>query len=921
MSKKELVIEGARQNNLKNISLCLPHDKLVVITGLSGSGKSSLAFDTIFAEGQWRFIESLSTYARVFIDKINRPDIDRILSIRPSIALQQHNPIKTSRSTVGTLTELYDLLRILYANISNPFCYKCGREIKRWNPTEITDYLLESFNGHRAIIYAETASEKDNLIMRGFQRVLINNEILDLSDVEQKDEARCRVVIDRLIIQRDERLSDSIRTAWKEGQERLGLIIFNHDDTKKDLMFSSDLLCEYCDVRLHEPTTESFSFNHPAHVCKTCKGFGNILTYKEDSIIPDTSLSLTEGAIYMLQRDSLSWWREQLLNGAKASGININMPYRDLSDEQKMIIFEGNEHFYGINTLFKELEEKRYKIHVRVFLNKFRSAVVCPECNGKRLLKESLSYKIDGKDIADIMNMSISEIKEWVDALVLTAFEREGVKEALKQIHLKLKFLELVGLSYLSLSRPSKTLSGGEYQRLNLCNQLAGRLTGTLYVLDEPTIGLHPRDTERIINIIKELVSFGNTAIVVEHDRDVISSADYVVEMGPGGGSMGGEVVFSGRYEDFILSNTLTARYINNNIEDDCFIQRKNHLTPTINYITLEGASGNNLKDLDISIPLGKLTVVTGVSGSGKSSLIVETLYYALSNHFKTDLTMPLPFKKLTGRSQIRGVKLIDQSPIGRSPRSNPATYIGFFDGIRRVFSQEAKDKYRGFNTSYFSFNVPGGRCEACKGEGFQKVQMYFFEDVYVTCEECGGSRYKQDVLHVRYKGKNISDVLNMTVTEAIDLFYHQTDIVYKLQLLEDMGLGYLKLGQPANTLSGGESQRLKICSELMSTANKDSRLMNKGILYILDEPTVGLHYCDVTKLMQVILRLLDKNHTVVIIEHNLDVISIADNIIDLGPEGGDKGGRVVFRGSPSEIIKANESITGQYLLEYLHKK
>jgi excinuclease ABC subunit A len=953
MSIRELIIEGARQNNLKNINLRLPHNKVIAVTGVSGSGKSSLAFDTIFAEGQWRFIESLSTYARLFLEKLDRPDIDAIHNIRPAIALEQKNPVKGSRSTVGTLTEIYDLLRVLYSKIAVPYCPVCGKEIRKWDSSQIVYELLEEYQNEKAIILFETSESLESLKQRGFHRIWHDGEVRDIDNlrlqsgdsatVRQCDSATantdycatalplCRneVVLDRLVIRDEPRLADSIEMAWREGKERIKIIIFK--DQLLPLRFSSRNSCDDCNIELPEPSPMMFSFNHPLCACPECKGFGNILVYNEDIIIPDKYLSISEGAVALWERPGYNWWKEQMMKGAKKSGISVNKPYSELMQEEKDAVFKGNQHFYGVNNFFEEMESKRYKLHVRVLLSRYRSPIICPKCHGKRLCENGLAYRINGSDIAELSNMSISQILRWFESLHLSPMQRDIAKEAVKQITLKLKFLKRVGLDYLTLSRQAKTLSGGEYQRVNLSNQLASALTGTLYVLDEPTIGLHPRDTRRIAEIMQELSSHGNTIIVVEHDKDIISSSDWVVEMGPGGGHMGGEVVFSGPMNEFLKADTLTARYIKgsnklqvtsneyNNYSLNKLVTNNSSLVTAFknsslvtrhSSLSLHGANGNNLKNINLKIPLNALTVVTGVSGSGKSSLIVETLYLALARHFGIEPESPLPYKKIDGVKKIKGVRLIDQTPIGKTPRSNPLTYLKIFDPIRRLFSQQIEAKAHGYAPGFFSFNIPGGRCETCKGEGYQKIEMYFFEDIFVRCEDCKGRRYKDDVLRVIYKGKNISDILDMTVDEALAFFSEISEMRTKLRLMNDIGLGYLKLGQSATTFSGGEAQRLKICAELGERKAKD-------ILYILDEPTVGLHHNDVMKFMKIVRKLVETDNTVVVIEHNLDVISSADHIIDLGPEGGEKGGNIIFEGTPGELINAKGSYTGQYLREY----
>jgi excinuclease ABC subunit A len=922
MSRKELIIEGARQNNLKNISLRLPHNKVIAVTGVSGSGKSSLAFDTIFAEGQWRFIESLSTYARLFLEKLDRPDVDAIHNIRPAIALEQKNPVRGSRSTVGTLTELYELYRLLYAKVATPYCPNCGREIMRWDPSQIVSELIGKYEGKKAVIIFSTNDSAGELKMRGFIRAWQSGEIRDIADIEEgttgtkikekkpvpgNQHPAFDIVLDRLVIRDTPRLADSIEMAWKEGKGALQVVIMADTGASEVMRFSSENACEECGVELPLPTAILFSFNHPVGACPVCKGFGNTLLYDEDLIIPDKTLSLARGAVDPWNKPAYRWWKKQLLDKGKKSGLDMQKPYKEFSSEEKKLLFKGTDGFYGIDDFFEDMEGRRYKLHVRVFLSRYRRGFTCPECQGKRLKKEALAYKVSGLDIAELCRMSISETVRFFDDIDLSPFKKNISKELLRQSEMKLQFLEKVGLDYLTLDRYGKTLSGGEYQRINLSNQLASLLTGTLYVLDEPTVGLHARDTERIAGIMARLSELGNTVVVVEHDRGIIGSAEWIVELGPGGGRRGGEVVFSGPVRNFLKADTLTSRYMRG-IEKVGIPARARKISDAT--LSLSGARGNNLKGVDFRMPLNSLTAVTGVSGSGKSSLVVETLYRALSKKFKAGNEPPLPYEKMEGDIYLKGVKLIDQSPIGRSPRSNPVTYLKIFDQIRKLFSEQREARAYGHGPGFFSFNVSGGRCETCKGEGYELMEMYFFEDLYIRCEKCDGKRYGPEVLRIKYRDKNISDVLDLTVDEAYIFFADQTKIRSQLQLLIDTGLGYLRLGQPATTLSGGEAQRLKICAEMGAAGAR-------GLLYILDEPTVGLHFADVQALLDVLNRLVESGNTILVIEHNLDVIRAADWIIDLGPEGGDKGGEIIFEGTPLQIVKSKKSYTGEYLRRY----
>ncbi|MDA8326403.1 MAG: excinuclease ABC subunit UvrA [Nitrospiraceae bacterium] len=920
MSFDELIIEGAKQNNLKNVSLVLPHDKVIAVTGVSGSGKSSLAFDTIFAEGQWRFIESLSTYARLFLEKMDRPAVDAIRNIRPAIALEQRNLVRGSRSVVGTITEIYDYFRLLYSKVAVPLCPECGAVIRKWQPQEIKEALLKEHPGGRALVVFESRQAPEELKRQGFYRHLKDGRVVEFEGAGVSPPPMdIAVVLDRLVIRDEPRLADSIETAFMHGNGRMKVLLVEGAGEGgaryEELRFSAGNVCDSCGRELlPEPTPLLFSFNHPVGACPECKGFGNILKYSEDLIVPDPYISVSEGAIEPWEKPAYRWWRRQMLKALRDK-FPVNKPWRELSGAEKTVLFKGSGDFYGIDDFFEDLEARRYKLHVRVFLSRYRKGQTCPSCKGKRLRPEALAYKIDGRDIADITRVPIGELQRLFSAggfLSLSPGQAEIAKEPLRQINLKLGFLSEVGLDYLSLDREARTLSGGEYQRVNLSNQLASRLTGTLYVLDEPTVGLHPRDTERVADIMAELSALGNTLIVVEHDKDIIERADWIVELGPGGGQFGGEIVFSGPETEFLSgAETLTARYIRgaDRIKAICPERGKR---PS-RWLALSGARGHNLKSVDLKIPLGAFTVVSGVSGSGKSSLIVETLYRALARQLRVEPEPPLPFKAMRGVEAVSGVKLIDQSPIGRTPRSNPVTYLKIFDQIRKLFAAQPEAKAHGYGPGFFSFNVPGGRCPTCEGEGYQKFEMYFFEDLYIKCEDCGGRRYSPEALRVHYRQKDISQVLGMTVGEAIDFFSAVPRVTEKLAQLMETGLGYLKLGQPATTLSGGEAQRLKICAELGLSLSDQA-----GLLYVLDEPTVGLHHHDVEALLRILGKLVKRGDTVVVIEHNLDVIGAADWVIDMGPEGGDKGGRIIFQGTPAELTAAQRSHTGRYLKRYL---
>jgi excinuclease ABC subunit A len=901
MSRNELIIEGARQNNLRNISLTLPHNRLIAITGVSGSGKSSLAFDTLFAEGQWRFIESLSTYARLFLEKMDRPDVDSIRNIRPAIALEQKNPVKSSRSTVGTATEAYDYLRLLFAKIGRPHCPECGDALKAWNPSSVFIDLTENYSGAKAMIIFESGLSAEELRKAGFHRVRESSEKLGTGRIE--------VILDRLIIRDEPRLADSIETAWDHGRGVITVEIVGPEGGKnRQLRYQSELKCLKCNLTLQNPQPLLFSFNHPLGACPACRGFGNALHYSEDVIVPDRELSLAAGAIEPWSKPSNRWWYRQFAKKAETYGIDLKLPYKDLPDEARRLIFEGTDDFCGINDFFEELERKRYKLHVRVFLSRYRKPVTCPDCNGTRLRTEALAFRLGGHNIAELSSLSITNLQDTLRTLDLNDFESEVAAEILRQLDLKLSFLERVGIGYLTMDREARTLSGGEAQRINLSNQLASKLTGTLYVLDEPTVGLHPRDVGKIAEILKELAGTGNTVVTVEHDRAIIDVSDWIVELGPGGGENGGRIVFSGSKEEFWKADTLTAGYLKDTSLVPVPHTRRQRSEKSL---VVTGASGNNLKEIDVRVPLGLFVCVTGVSGSGKSTFVRDTVYKSLANRFRIDFDTHAPFRELYGAENLKGVKIIDQKPIGKSPRSNPVTYIKAFDHIRKVFASLPQARALGFTPGHFSFNTEGGRCEACMGAGFQQLEMYFFEDLYIVCEECSGRRYRPEVLNVSYNGKNINDVLEMTVSGAIDFFSRVSALVRKLKLMESVGLGYLRLGQPATTLSGGESQRLKICAELGTASRRD-------YLYILDEPTVGLHPDDIKKLLKVLNDLVDAGNTVLVVEHNLDVIKSADWIIDLGPEGGEAGGRVIAEGTPEELARHPGSYTARYLREYL---
>ena len=919
-----LRIEGARQNNLKNVSLALPHDRVTVITGVSGSGKSSLAFDTLFAEGQWRYVESLSTYARMFLERVDRPDVDRIEQIRPAVAIEQKNPVRTARSTVGTATEVYDYLRLLFAKIGRVHCPQCGTAGGSDSAETTVDRLLREHPGERALLCfplavppAARAAGRGSpaveffasLLQRGYARVKVGGQLLDLNPPPAVDLSEARelvVVLDRVILREEQRgrLTDSMEMAFREGGGRVEVEVLG----RAPRAFAQEFRCPRCDLGLARPQPLLFSFNHPLGACPDCKGFGNILRYDEARLVPDPSLSLADGAVEPWSHPSGRWYQKELLKAAKRRRLDTTRPYADLTPEERQWLQEGDKQFPGVRGFFEEVETYRYKLHVRVFLSRYRSQFPCPRCGGARLKAEALAVKAGGRTIAQLTALTVEELARFLSSLTLTAWEEAVAREILKQLQAKVGFLLRVGLAYLTLGRQTRTLSGGEAQRINLANQLGSQLVGTLYVLDEPSIGLHARDTARLSELCRELAGAGNTVVIVEHDRSFIESADYLVELGPGSGERGGQVVFAGSRSEFLKdARSLTARYLTGRDSIPTPLGRR----PGRRHLTLMGAREHNLRGLTVKVPLQTLTCVTGVSGSGKSTLVHDTLYRAVARAFKVEFEPPGAYDALLGLEYLKGVRLIDQAPIGRTPRSNPVTYIKAFDEIRKLFAGLPRAKTLGLASGAFSFNVPGGRCEACQGNGFQKLEMYFFEDVYVSCQECAGKRFRPDVLQVTYKGKDVSQVLQLTVDEAAEFFSAHPALVRRLQVLQEVGLGYLRLGQPATTLSGGEAQRLKIAAELGARPTTD-------FLYILDEPTTGLHLDDVKKLLAVLNRLVDLGNTVLIVEHHLDVIKTADWIVDLGPEGGETGGELVAAGTPEQVAQTEGSYTGKFLREVL---
>jgi excinuclease ABC subunit A len=918
---EHLIIRGARAHNLKNLNLDLPRRALIVITGLSGAGKSSLAFDTLYAEGHRRYVESLSTYARQFLERVEKPDVDYVEGISPAIAIEQVNPVKHSRSTVGTTTEIYDYLRLLFAKIGMTVCPDCAAQVQPDTVQGSVDRLLAEYRGKRALImYPLPISATTtvpglvaNLLAEGFMRVKVRDQMhtltptlmLDLAGLTQID-----VVVDRLVLQESQqsRLAESLETAFiKGGGMALAEIV-----GEETWRLSDQFHCLPCGRVFERPTPLFFSFNNPRGACPVCKGFGNILDYDLNLIIPDPYKSLAAGAIepWTLPR-YVRHYADELRRLARREGIDLQRPFSQLSEEHTQKILHGCGDFIGVLPFFRRLEAKKYKLYIRVFLSRYVTAVDCAQCEGARLRRDAQYVKVGGRSIAELSHMTVEELERFLEAVMLTPFEREIAQRLLSQLQARLSFLRHVGLNYLTIDRLTRTLSGGEAQRINLANQLGARLTDTLYILDEPTIGLHPRDTQQLVAILQQLTDQGNTVIVVEHDRDVIAAADHVVDLGPGAGEHGGELMFSGPTEKLLRDpSSLTARYL----RDELIIPMPQKRRATNGRsLQLLGARQNNLQAIDISIPLQTLTCVTGVSGSGKSTLVHDTLYRALERLFHGTSAKIGKFDRIVGVEYLRDVILLDQQPIGKTPRSNPVTYVDAFAPIRKLFAQTARARLAGYGAADFSFNLPGGRCEACEGNGYLRIEMHFMADLYVTCEHCGGTRFKPDLLEVRYAGVSIHEALQMSVTQAVNFFTEAPQAQTRLALLAEVGLGYMRLGQPANTLSGGEAQRLKIAAEL---GKKDPR----DILYILDEPTTGLHFDDVRTLVRVLNRLVDQGNTVVVVEHNLEVIKTSDYVIDLGPEGGMSGGEIVAVGTPETIARSRRSHTGRYLRQVLKR-
>jgi len=936
----KIVIKGAREHNLQNVDLELPRDKFIVITGISGSGKSSLAFDTIYAEGQRRYVESLSAYARQFLGQMKKPEMDYIEGLSPAISIDQKTTRVNPRSTVGTITEIYDYLRLLFARIGKPHCYLCGREIEQQTSTQIVDRIMDDGEGERIIILAPVVRDRkgehqrvfERLREQGFVRVRVDGEIHDLEDEFDLDRNRkhsIEVVVDRLVVRMDtefrKRLADSVETALQLGEGTVRVL--NHD-TGEERIYSEHFACPDCGINFEEISPRMFSFNSPHGACPECNGLGSKLEIDPDLVVPYPERSINEGAIVPWSKSGKrdNYYHQMLRAVAEHYGFSLDTPFRDLdeehrrailygTDEKIQFVFQRKNRTYRVNRRFEGVIPRMERIYMetksnymRTYIGRFMSNHACPVCGGSRLRPESLSVTINGRSIHDVVEMSIREAHEFFDSLKLTEREEYIAREVLKEIRERLRFLIDVGLDYLTLSRSSGTLSGGEAQRIRLATQIGSGLVGVLYILDEPSIGLHQRDNRRLIETLKRLRDLGNTLIVVEHDEETILSADHVVDIGPGAGEHGGCVVAEGTPEEIMEDpDSLTGAYLSGRETIPLPEVRRR---PSGRYLTVRGAAENNLREIDVRIPLGLFTCVTGVSGSGKSTLVNDILYRGVYERLNHKHMNAGRHTDIEGLQHIDKVVMIDQSPIGRTPRSNPATYTGVFTHIRELFAQTPEARKRGYRPGRFSFNVKGGRCEACGGDGIIKIEMHFLADVYVPCEVCRGRRYNEETLEIRYRGRNIAEVLDMTVEEALEFFENIPQVRRKLQTLYDVGLGYIKLGQPATTLSGGEAQRVKLAKEL-------SRRSTGSTLYILDEPTTGLHFDDIKKLLNVLGRLVDAGNTAVVIEHNLDVIKSADHIIDLGPEGGERGGLVVAEGTPEEVA-ASGTHTGRFLREVL---
>ena len=920
-NNKKIVVKGAREHNLKNLSFEIPRNNLVVFTGVSGSGKSSLVFDTIYAEGQRRYVESLSSYARQFLERMNKPDVDFIQGISPAVAIEQKTVARNSRSTVGTTTEVYDYLRLLFARIGKTICFECGKEVKKATTTTVVDWLEQQEQGAKFYLgfplhehKGHSAKEEIDLLKkRGFFRIFTGNKLIDLN--EEKFSAKkpkdIRVVIDRFKVEEGmvrEKLFDSIEVTFKEGENRIVLINAGTGEEKEFNKFY-----ECCGIRYEEPEPRFFSFNNPFGACPVCQGFSKTIGIDMNLVIPDPNLSIMDGAIAPFRGAKYSSFLRDLVQNAKPFKVPLNIPFKQLTENQVELIKKGFGTYLGIDGFFQKLEQKTYKMHVRVMLSRFRGYTLCNACKGSRLRREALQVKISGKSIYDVVSLAIEHSLKFFQELQLSDYDFLVGERILNEIIKRLKFLNDVGIGYLTMDRLSSTLSGGETQRINLATSLGSSLVGTLYVLDEPTIGLHPRDNNRLIRLLKNLRDIGNTVLIVEHDHEMMQNADLIFDMGPGAGINGGEIIVSGTVDDILKdSNSITGKYLSGKMKIPLPKKRISKKTKSIDII---GARENNLKNISIEIPLNRFVVVTGVSGSGKSTLIHDVLYAGVAKYFGMAPSHIGKFDDIAGAKFIDEIEIVDQSPIGKSPRSNPISYVKAFEHIRELFASTHQARARGYKPGYFSFNVPGGRCETCQGDGFIKVEMQFLADLYLTCDDCEGTRYKKETREITYHGKNLVDVLEMTVDEALSFFKDHKKIEKILQVLSDVGLGYIKLGQPSNTLSGGEAQRVKLASHL--AASKE----HKHTLFIFDEPTTGLHFDDISKLLNCFSMLVERNNSVVIIEHNLDVIKCADYVIDLGPEAGEKGGEVVATGTPEEIIEVENSWTGKYLKTYLNGK